>query len=177
MTTLLFVKNDGLYADKRVVYNVAGDFKIKDEEKIIISEDKTFAYCFSPGTRLGNKIDMEEKIKKFLLKYKNHVELPADDDFHAEIGKHISESCIIVTKSGYGWIIDKKYGCSDLNYVDYAALGSGQSYALAFMRVTGDPLFTLSAINQMDGLSGGGYSRLKLDDLAHCDDFILDSEE
>lgn len=164
MTTLLWVKGDGLYSDSRYldVIDLDNDYVIENmDQKLFISEDKTFIYAVTGDFLLENKSHTELVISNWLNDVDNlGVTTTPVMGMDCDEGTRIFNGAAFIITTDKAWVIkagEHKSVAIDLSTrnLDYMSVGSGKHTARAIMRLTANPLFAITEAINSDGLSGG----------------------
>lgn len=172
MTSILYVKDDGLYADRRFVKPLPHKFAVSFTDKIHISEDKTFMYALSGEWVFGKFVELENNMKDFLERAKNYSKI--NDTPSYKLGNQdnpkpvFNGDLVIVTKEGEAWLCtndDKMYYSVNLTDLPYFGVGSGSAKLEAVMRLKGDPMEAMKIATRFDNLSGGDIQSVKISDI------------
>lgn len=173
MTTVLYVKGDGLYTDSRHVKQIDKMYFASEENKIRVSKDKTFAWAVTGEYTVANLDDIEMLIRKFLIDNKNQVCAKGITyTNNGDVRKLFDGTAIIVTATGYGFVFIEGDSASNLSEVDYISVGSGSPFATATMRLSGNPNEAMRIAVTNDLLSGGDIHHLSLSELVIDPEFI-----
>lgn len=179
MSTLLYVQNDGLYADSRHLFNAFGLVRASHEtNKIKLSEDKTFIWGYTGHLFTEDLKAIEKDIKLWLMKVYNH-----DIKVTELVPKHTIQNDALKQKfdlpifDGVAFVVTKKQAwfiatseefktkpelCANLlNYnIPYAGVGTGGAFAEGIMRVTANPTYAIQQAMNYDTVSGGEIQRV-----------------
>lgn len=173
MTTILYVKDDGIYTDSKFV-NVIGDenhFRIHYESKVKCNEDKTIVYAYTGTLKSHNRTLNEKVFHKWLSKYSKIGLSAIMPEKLPWYNKSIKSSLIdtgFLGCKGNIWYLNSKCGGINLSMddtIDYMGLGSGGRFAEAHLRLNGDPMKAMEFAIIMDELSGGEINYIPFSDL------------
>ena len=169
MTTILYVKNDGLYADSKQVEVIGERQFIHIANKIITNKEKTFAYAVTGELLAVNTISLEPLIDKILKRSTIGSRFELKDIINAE---WLDGSMLIITACSAVLIEEgEKYMVYRLDNMDYYGIGTGGPIAEAFMRLTADAKESVQKAVIFDLLSDGPITKQCVSELKYCPEY------
>lgn len=163
MTTILYVKNDGLYTDSKHIQTYLPKRKRPIYRNKIYKDYKN-EFAFAVTGHLvaeGNNKELHEYIRRLIHENKDKLVAPFKPNDYFIRGD--SEIIIITATDVYFFNKEAYVNVSEL---DYFAIGAGMGYAEGVMRLTGDPDYAIRMALRFDQLSGGDINTVKHHELS-----------
>lgn len=187
MTTVLYVKDDGLYSDSKFVSTFGGSLPvITYKPKIKLSECKTFIWGYT-GNIVTNDIESIEGGIREWLKIngkRNHpygigsIRVKKNKDSSENTAPLFLGSAFIATKKKKYYYSPEGGSGTMLPAIDletdgreYYGVGTGGMPAMAIMRLTGDPMLAMEKTLEYDASSGGPIHYISFNELADCEEY------
>lgn len=177
MTTIAYVKDDGFYADSRVVDNIGDQVFIRYENKILVHPEYKYMFTYSGQLDLPGEDALHLILNKWVDENPN---IFTDTTLKHPLNRFILEDDgvgLLAISDGTVYFMNSR-GTYRINGFDYYCNGTGGPIAECFLRVTGDPQLAMSKAIEWDTASGGDINYMSFVDLKRKrEEFVNKKEE